>query len=304
MEMTFSTPLLVKNVCKLRQLLTISLGFYQDWRSCPVGLLYTYSHKKRKQKNILAYLGISKRCPNVSLEQADDDVDEVVRDETTETLSEHSESLFRVSPTLPPAPPALATGWWWCWLPWCGNIMRSVSLLQRVKSMVNNLPGKLQNGSSHYDHRWPYLPIVLLLTCFLLLAAAVLRDIASDPVWSSLLWHIDGTQSGGIFSSWTRTCCNKIGDSEEEFLRGEGLEEVWQQPVDFRRTFPSGGGVWLVLNAAAAGFLFRLGPDSRSVPWPLVVTNDWWANGSLNTVMLSQSPPLDILFTGGPVVPV
>ena len=72
---------------------------------------FTYQHKKREQKNILAYLGISKRCPNVSLEQADDDVEEVVRDETTETLSEHSESLFRVSPTLPP--PALATGWWW-----------------------------------------------------------------------------------------------------------------------------------------------------------------------------------------------
>ena len=63
--------------------------------------------------------------------------------------------------------------------------MRSVSLLQRVKSIVNNLPretAKIVRVVDHYDHRWPYLPIVLLLTCFLLLAAAVLRDIASDPV--------------------------------------------------------------------------------------------------------------------------
>ena len=50
---------------------------------------------------------------------------------------------------------------------------------------VNNLPretAKMVRVEDHYDHRWPYLPIVLLLTCFLLLAAADLRDIASDPV--------------------------------------------------------------------------------------------------------------------------
>ena len=55
MEMTFSTPLVVKNVHKLRAYCQISLGFYQDWQSCPVGLLYSYSHTSIKNGNRKIY---------------------------------------------------------------------------------------------------------------------------------------------------------------------------------------------------------------------------------------------------------